>query len=118
MVEWQQVFNKELSPSELRINFINAHGVFLEAIGVIGNYLYNNHPTDWKKYIQALSTFDWNRANSTEWLGRAVGSTGRINKNNDTIQLTANLIKVKLNLSLDENELRIEEKLMTGSVNI
>ncbi|WP_404303129.1 DNA sulfur modification protein DndB [Paenibacillus sp. DP01] len=118
MVEWQQVFRKELSPSELRINFINAHGVFLEAMGIIGNYLYNNHPTDWKKYLQKLSAFDWNRTNSTEWLGRAVGSTGRINKNNDTIQLTANLIKVKLNLSLDENELRIEEKLMTGSANI
>lgn len=115
MVEWQQVFRKELSPSEFRVNYINAHGVFLEAIGVLGNYLYNNNPTDWKKYIQALSTFDWNRSNSTEWLGRAVGSTGRINKNNDTIQLTANHIKTKLKLPLDKNEQRVEEKLMTGS---
>lgn len=111
MVEWNQVLKKELSPSELRSNYINAHGVFLEAIGIVGNYLYNNNPTDWNKYIDRLSQIDWNRTNSNDWMGRAFGSTGRINKNNDTIQLTANLIKRKLKLPLSEQELQIEEKL-------
>lgn len=110
MVEWQQVLKKQLSPAELRSNYINAHGVFLEAIGIVANYLYNNHPTDWTAYISKLSSIDWNR-NNVAWLGRAFGSTGRINKNNDTIQLTANLIKNYLGLPLGEQELIVEEKL-------
>lgn len=116
MVEWQQVFRKELSPSELRTNFINAHGVFLEAVGILGNFLYNHHPTDWPIYLRELSKIDWNRTNSTDWMGRAIGPTGRINKNNDTIQLTANLIKRKLNLPLLEQEVQIENKLKIGDI--
>lgn len=108
--EWKQVVKKELSPTELRSNYIHAHGVFLEAIGLVGHYLYKNHPTDWKKYIQNLSDIDWSRSNS-DWLGRAFGPTGRINKNNHTIQLTANQIKLYLNLSLTNQEEEIEKKL-------
>lgn len=113
MIEWQQVIKKQLSPAELRSNFINAHGVFLEAIGIVANYLYNNHPTDWKQYLDKLSSIDWNRSNSA-WLGRAFGSTGRINKNNETIQLTANLIKRYLELPLTELEKAVEDKLKIG----
>ncbi|GED28690.1 hypothetical protein BAG01nite_47920 [Brevibacillus agri] len=113
MVEWQQVLKKQLSPAELRSNYINAHGVFLEAIGIVANYLYNNHPTDWTAYIAKLSSIDWNRSNIA-WLGRAFGPTGRINKNNDTIQLTANLIKKYVGIPLGEHELAIEDKLKVG----
>lgn len=111
MTEWKQVLEKNITPTELRSNYINAHGVFLEAIGIIGNYLYNNHPTDWNKVVKKLSTIDWSRSNSKDWMGRAFGPTGRINKNNDTVVLTANLIKTKLKLPLTEYELTIEEKL-------
>jgi len=113
MTEWKQVINKELSPSELRSNYINAHGVFLEAIGLIGNYLYNNHPTDWKGFVKDLAKIDWSRSNAI-WLGRAFGPTGRINKNNDTIQLTANQIKRYLNLPLTLHEEEVEKKLKSG----
>ncbi|MBB5172437.1 DNA sulfur modification protein DndB [Texcoconibacillus texcoconensis] len=114
IIEWKSVLNKEISPSELRSTYIVGHGVFLEAIGLIGNYLYQNHPSDWHSYIKQLSSIDWNRSNKKDWMGRAFGSTGRINKNGQTIQLTANLIKQKLNLPLLENELEIEEKLKSG----
>lgn len=110
MTEWQAVLKKELTPTELRSNFINAHGVFLEAIGIVGNYLYHNHPTNWATFVKRMSTIDWSRTNS-EWMGRAFGHTGRINKNNDTINLTANMIKVKLGVSLSAVEEQYEEKL-------
>lgn len=96
------------------MNFIVAHGVFLEAIGVIGNYLYYNHPSDWKSYIKKLSKIDWSRTNSNDWLGRAFDQTGRITKSNQTIHLTSNKIKEKLGLSLTEKEEEIEKKLKLG----
>jgi DNA sulfur modification protein DndB len=110
--EWNQVFRKELIPRDLRANFIIGHGVFLEAIGLVGHYLYRNHPTEWTKYIDKLTAIDWSRNNNNDWMGRAYGQTGRINKTNETIQLTANSIKLKLGLPLMENELIMEEKLM------
>lgn len=116
IVEWQQVLRKELTPTELRSNFIVGHGVFLEAIGVVGHFLYQNHPTDWYNIISKLSLMDWNRTNKKDWMGRAFGATGRINKNNHTILLTSNLIKQKLSLPLTEQEQELEEKLRSGEL--
>lgn len=116
ITEWQQVMRKEISPSELRINFIVAHGVFLEAIGVVGRYLYVNHPTEWKKYLLKLSALDWSRNNKSDWAGRAFTVTGRINKNSHTVLMTANLIKRKLNLPLTVDELKFENQLKVGEM--
>ncbi|MGG0465250.1 DNA sulfur modification protein DndB [Priestia aryabhattai] len=114
ILEWKQVLNKEMSPSELRATYIVGHGIFLEAIGLIGHTLYKEYPTEWKRHIHNLSSIDWNRSNKKEWMGRAFGQTGRINKNNQTIQLTANLIKQKLSLPLTEHEQEIENKFKLG----
>ncbi|CEH29394.1 DNA sulfur modification protein DndB [Aneurinibacillus migulanus] len=114
ITEWQQVMKKELTPSALRINYIVAHGIFLEAVGLIAHYLYINHPMDWKSYIGKLSSIDWNRSNKADWMGRAYGSTGRINKNNQTVQLTANLIKQKIGLPLVEHEQKLEGNFKLG----
>jgi DNA sulfur modification protein DndB len=114
LTEWKNIINKELSPRDLRATFIIGHGVFLEAIGIVGNYLYENEPVKWKDYINKLDSIDWNRSNTTDWLGRAFGQTGRINKNNQTVILTSNLIKQKLKLPLTDQEEKIEEKLKSG----
>ncbi|MBO3284820.1 DNA sulfur modification protein DndB [Paenibacillus sp. FSL M8-0228] len=108
--EWQQVLRKKTSPRDLRANSIVAHGVFLEAIGIIGHYLYFYHPDEWQKYIEKLKHIDWHRDNKEDWQGRAYSHTGRINKNNQTVQLTANLIKNKIGLPLTEQEQKIEDK--------
>ncbi|MFD0672231.1 DNA sulfur modification protein DndB [Cohnella sp. GCM10027633] len=113
--EWKLVLTKEISPRELRQTCIVAHGVFLEAVGIIGHHLYLNMPTNWQDYIRAFSKIDWNRDNKTDWLGRAYGPTGRINKTNETILLTANLIKSKLGLNLTSSEREIEKKFMEGN---
>ncbi|MCP3742476.1 DNA sulfur modification protein DndB [Rossellomorea sp. BNER] len=114
IIEWQQVLNKELNTRELRANFVVAHGIFVEALGIVGNYLYYNYPSDWKIYVKNLANVDWNRSNSKDWMGRAFGPTGRINKNNQTIQLTANMIKKKLSLPLTEKEEEMENTLKQG----
>lgn len=87
----------------------------LEAMGVIGNYLMLNHPIDWMTYIRKVSNIDWSRGNS-EWLGRSFGHMGRINKNGDAIRLTANLIKTKIGLPLNQQEQALEAKLKAGDV--
>ncbi|MFY4775836.1 DNA sulfur modification protein DndB [Metabacillus sp. RGM 3146] len=114
MTEWNQVLNKELSPRELRATYIVGHGVFIEAIGIIGKYLREYYPEDWVSKIQKLSAIDWNRTNTDLWLGRAFNESGRIQKTNYTIQLTANKIKTLLDLPLLETERKIEEKFKQG----
>lgn len=115
ILEWQDVLNKRTSPRDLRIGSVVAHGVFLEAIGIVGHYLYRYHADQWELYVKELSKIDWSRDNKADWLGRAYGQTGRINKTNETIQLTANLIKFKLGLPLTEAEQKIENKIKEGT---
>jgi len=114
IIEWKQVFNKELTPRELRANYIVGHGVFIEAIGLVGNYLKKYHDHEWEIYIKKLSLIDWNRTNTTDWLGRAFNQSGRIQKTSYTIQLTANKIKLLLGIPLTETEQILENKFFKG----
>nr|WP_220030863.1 DNA sulfur modification protein DndB [Paenibacillus sp. S25] len=111
ITEWEDVLNKKTTPRDLRATSVIAHGVFLEAVGIVGHYLYFHHSDEWQGFIKKLKHVDWNRDNKKDWLGRAYGQTGRINKTNETIQLTANLIKLKIGLPLTEQEQRIENKI-------
>lgn len=112
--EWTLVMDKKLSPRDLRAYYINGHGVFIEALGVLGNYLKESYPMDWKIYVRQLEKIDWSRANTDDWLGRAFNETGRIQKNNNTVRLTANKIKQLLNLPLTPAEAVIEKNFTTG----
>jgi DNA sulfur modification protein DndB len=116
IVEWNLVFKKELNPRELRANYIVGHAVFLEAVGIVGNYLRNYHDHDWISYINSLSKIDWHRNNTNDWLGRAFNQNGRIQKTSYTIQLTAIKIKQFINLPLTENEQTLENKFFQGVV--
>ncbi|OWA34253.1 DNA sulfur modification protein DndB [Saccharibacillus sp. O16] len=115
--EWQDVLKKKISPRELRVHSVVAHGIFLEALGIVGYYLYLNHPDEWQTYIKNLKSIDWNRENKTDWQGRAYGNTGRINKTGETVQLTANLIKTKIGLPLTEQEQKMENRFKEASQN-
>lgn len=116
IVEWNLVFQKELTPRDLRANYIVGHGVFIEAMGLVGNYLIKYNENDWKKYIKKLKKVDWNRSNTAEWLGRAFNQNGRIQKTNYTIQLTSNKIKQLIGLPLTEAEQALEDKFFQGVV--
>lgn len=115
IVEWKMVFNKELSPRDLRANYIVGHGVFIEAVGLIGRFLRENQPNEWTAYISKLADIDYSRANTADWLGRAFSINGRIQKTRDTVTLTANKLKEKLGLPLTEAEQKIEDKFQMGA---
>jgi len=116
IVEWNMVFQKQMTPRELRANFIVGHGVFIEAVGLVGQYLRKHHPKDWENYIQRLSGIDWNRSNTNDWLGRAFNQNGRIQKTSSTIQLTSNKIKQLIGLPLSDGEQTLEDKFFQGVV--
>lgn len=114
ITEWNMVLNKELNARELRSHYIVGHGVFLEAVGLVGKYVHEYYPSEWQQYISRLSEVDWSRENILDWEGRAFTPNGRIQKNAQTIALTAIKIKQKLNLPLTDQEVRLEENYKLG----
>lgn len=91
--EWQAVLNKELSPRDLRINFIVGHSVFIESLGEVGKKLKDEYPDCWQEKLKLLRHIDWSRSNTSDWLGRSFNENGRIQKTNHNITATANRIK-------------------------
>lgn len=108
MIEWQFVFNKELSSSSFRKSYVSSNAVVLESLGIIGNYLFRKNKYTWKNSMLKINTIDWNRSNLKDWGNRAIGNNGRIVKNSNYIKLTTNIIKIKLGLELNEEELELE----------
>jgi DNA sulfur modification protein DndB len=110
--EWGMASRKEISCAALREEFIHAHGVAIQALGIAGSELLAQYPTDWKGKLSALRAIDWSRHNSTVWEGRAMFQ-GRINKAQRQVSLTANYLKSILELSLTPDEQVIEDKFIS-----
>ncbi|NLL31712.1 MAG: DNA sulfur modification protein DndB [Clostridiales bacterium] len=108
MKEWQFVFNKDISPSNFRADYISSNAVVLEALGLLGNYLYKNNKESWKETLSNIKDIDWHRTNLTDWQNRVIGPNGRIVKSATYVKLTCNKIKMKLDLPLNKEELKLE----------
>lgn len=109
MKEWQFVFDKHTNPTLFRSDYISSNGVVLEALGLVGNYLYKNNPDDWKQILSNIKNIDWHRSNLEDWQDRVIGPNGRIVKSATYVRLTNNLIKMKLNVPLTNDELKLEK---------
>lgn len=92
MKEWQFVKEKKISPTELRDNYVNSYGVVLEALGLLGHYLYQNKINEWTIYLSKLGDIDWTRDNPL-WSQSVIASNGRIHKNTNSVRATYILIK-------------------------
>jgi DNA sulfur modification protein DndB len=106
MPDWQAALEKNVLTSELREQYIHAHGVMLQAMGNVGAVLVMRKPKTWRATLKKLKKIDWSRANK-EWEGRALVH-GRITKARTNVILTGNLIKSYLGLSLNVNEEELE----------
>ncbi|GAD03608.1 DNA sulfur modification protein DndB [Agarivorans albus] len=107
--DWQLVIRKEVSPAQLRQEYIHAHGVGLHAIGVLGKHLLCQEPKQWKKKLQLLGKVNWLKTNP-EWIKRSMNH-GKLSKSNINIQLTANALKIELGLPLTPEEKALEKQL-------
>lgn len=110
MPDWARARSRELSTYELRQDFVHAHGVVLQAIGIAGAALISAHPKNWKQALKGLRKVDWLRSNTKIWEGRAL-SHGRVSKSTVNVQLTSNLLKKQLGLKLDDEEMALEAQL-------
>lgn len=108
--EWQMALDRKVTTAELRINFIHAHGIALQALGIAGSELLVKRPKDWKQQLKQIRKIDWSRSNTQLWEGRAMVH-GRISKARSNIQLTANVIKRAMGIRLNAEELVLEKSM-------
>ncbi len=67
--EWQLLVQKRVTASELRSGYVHAHTNLLNAIGIVGNTIQNEYPSNWKQKLTSLQNIDWSR-NNQEWEGK------------------------------------------------
>ena len=89
----------EYEPSSLRADFVHAHQVTLQALGLLGKGLLANHKADWPSKVALLVTkIDWRRE-AKVWEGRCC-LAGKMVINQAAIQLTENVLRAKLGMPL------------------
>lgn len=112
--EWRLVIQKQISTAELRRDFIHSHGVTLHALGLVGRALLDMYPDDWAECLQQLEDINWLRTNPL-WEGRAM-LRGRMSKAGHSVILTANAIKMALNIPLTTDESEVENTILSSRV--
>lgn len=110
MPDWQMAMKKEVSPTQLRLEYIHAHGVGLHALGLLGKHLILACPDTWQNKLQDLRGIDWSKTNP-EWLRRTM-SHGKLSKSTISIQLTCNALKMALKLPLTSDEAVLEQQVL------
>lgn len=105
--EWELLIQHKVNSSELRKDFIHAHGIALHTLGIVGNALIAKYPNKWKKELIKLKNIDWSRSNTKLWEGRAMIG-GRVNKTQMNVVLTTNALKHVLGLKLMPDEEKAE----------
>jgi len=108
--EWQTVFAGESTPYYSRQASVASYGTVIEALGIIGNFLYSNHPENWKNSLIEINNVNWSRTNLDTWQYRCIDANGKIRKNQTAILLTVNQIKATLDLSLSPKEEQAEKE--------
>lgn len=109
MEQWKDLEKKQMTKVDLRENYIATQGVVIQAIGRVGQYFYENNDKDMRQILTRLGIIDWQRA-SKQWYLRAIRANGRIITNKQAVVLIGNVIKKHLNVSLNSQEEKIEQK--------
>ena len=111
--DWRRAKDREVSPAELRRNYVHAHAIALAAIARAGSSLIKVYPKTWKARLRPLKNMEWARSNSALWEGRAM-IAGRLSKTSVSVMLTGNVIKRQLKLLLDTDEKAREKTWSAG----
>ena len=110
MIQWQELEHKEITKVDLRENYIATQSIVIQAMGRIGNYLFQHKEIELEQCLQRLENINWHR-NSQQWYLRAINRNGRIITNKRAALLIANVIKQTLGLPFSANEVAAEETL-------
>ena len=109
--EWHLLLENKTTSSELRKDYVHAHGLILQALGYAGNLLIAKRPKDWKRQLVKLKEIDWSKSNSGIWEGRATVG-GHVIKAQINVVLTTNYIKKRLGLQLTDKEHNEEKRFL------
>ncbi len=113
MPDWNAAVKKQIATSELRSDYVHAHGIALQALAIAGNSLIKTYPDTWKEALSKITEIDWARENATIWEGRALVG-GTLNKSQKNVTLTSNYIKQTLGLPLAPKEEIVERHYLSG----
>jgi len=91
--EWKDVKEKKLAAYKARENFIHSHGLFLNAIAIVGRNLVDKN-IDIETALQNLKKINWHRSNP-DWEGIALNN-GRLSKSYINVKKTADFIESKI----------------------
>lgn len=105
---WLSLLEGKITSSQLRHDYIHAHGIALQAIARIGNLLLENHPDTWQSFLHHLIKIDWTRKNLSVWNGRVLVA-GKINKSRNNLVLMTNHIQSILGIPLSSDATAVEE---------
>ena len=109
MSEWQLLIKGEITPSELRKNYVNTNANLLNALGIFGRIIIEIYPDEWELKLRNLKKIDWSR-DAPEWDGRLI-KHGQMQKQSTAIELAANIILKKCGIPLSTEREKIEAKL-------
>jgi DNA sulfur modification protein DndB len=112
--EWKLVHEGKLTAAEVRRDLLHSHGVVIQALGHVGNWLLRERRDEWRDLLTPLAAVNWSRSNATLWEGRALAG-GRVSKSRANVMLTTNAIKKKLGLPLSPEEKRLENAWRKGT---
>lgn len=91
--EWEKIKKGELAPYKVRREYIHSHGLFLNAIAIVGRVIITNQ-LDLQEILSRLRNINWHRSNP-DWEGIALNK-GRLSKANVSVKATANFILKKI----------------------
>lgn len=110
--DWVRTRQKKSSAAELRQDYVHAHGVTLQALGMAGAELLAAHPSNWRLHIKKIGKIDWSRSNR-DWDGRAIVN-GHLSKSTSSVHLSSNYIKQAMGLTLSPRDREIEAQRSSG----
>ncbi len=106
---WNELEERIISKKDLRENYIVTQGVVIQALGVIGEYIYTNEYGSFSA-LKKLILIDWKRS-SSNWRMRVIRPDGRIIANDKAVILTSNYIKSVLGFELSDDEIAKEKEM-------
>ena len=110
MEDWRLLDAGVQTAADLRQNTVHAHGVMLQAFGVLGGALLDQRAQNWHDDLIDLQEIEWSRRNSELWDGRVLNGQ-RINGQKRAVLLGASVLFEKLGLELDDRMRSAEESL-------
>ncbi|WP_298362785.1 DNA sulfur modification protein DndB [uncultured Litoreibacter sp.] len=115
--DWQKLAQGNVTAGDLRKETVHAHGVMLQALGLLGSRLIEASPDAWHDALVALGKIDWGKRNTNLWRPRVMGPT-RMDGSSKSVHLAANVLIQAVGLQLTEKEQANEEAYQSSLVEV